>query len=400
MNAATSDHRAVVHRSGRRAARRALSPPERARRRLLRQQLHLQRHPDQRHRPVRRARRPPLRRRPRQVFVATASSRPIGVEPPLLEDPVASGDFASDILIRGQNAVGGWSHIFGSALFSEFRFGYNRVRSDSVHPAFGIDANASTASSACPKDPRFYGGLPHMPIARFARIGGPFFRPQFQTSQVFQFAENLTWTKGTPHDEVRRRAAARPGALHRPAIAQRRAELPRRPLHRLRPRRLPARAVQRAAADALPRAGPLHRRLAGVRAGLVARPGQPDGELRLPLRVLHAAARSRQPADQHRSGDRRRSITAQDWQRLRAGADPAGSERLRAAGRRGLERDAASGLARRLRHLLPADRPLRLESQLGLNLPQLVDAAITANSGAERPRSPSPKASRRSTRAP
>ena len=81
-------------------------------------------------------------------------------------------------------------------MFSEFRVGYNRVRSDSVHPAFGIDANAQYGIKGVPNDPRFYGGLPHMPIARLARIGGPFFRPQFQTSQVFQFAENLTWNKG------------------------------------------------------------------------------------------------------------------------------------------------------------------------------------------------------------
>ena len=35
-----------------------------------------------------------------------------------------------------------------------------------------------------------------MPIARFARLGGPFFRPQFQWSQVYQFADNLTVDKG------------------------------------------------------------------------------------------------------------------------------------------------------------------------------------------------------------
>ncbi len=34
-------------------------------------------------------------------------------EPPLLDDPVASGDFASDILNRGQSAVAGWSRVFG-----------------------------------------------------------------------------------------------------------------------------------------------------------------------------------------------------------------------------------------------------------------------------------------------
>ena len=154
------------------------------------------------------------------------------VEPPILNDPVASGDFASNYLIRGQNLVAGWSHIFGSTLFSEFRTAYNRVRSDAVHPAFGIDANAEYGIIGVPNDPRFYGGLPHMPIARFARIGGPFFRPQFQTSEVFQFAENLTWTKGTPRDEVRGRAAARPGHLHRLALAERRAVVQRRPLHR------------------------------------------------------------------------------------------------------------------------------------------------------------------------
>lgn len=132
-----------------------------------------------------------------QVFVRYSFQNTDRIEPPLLEDPVASGDFASNILIRGQNAVGGWSHIFGSTMFNEFRFGYNRVRSDSVHPAFGIDANAEYGIIGVPNDPRFYGGLPHMPISRFARLGGPFFRPQFQTSQVFQFSDNLTWNRGS-----------------------------------------------------------------------------------------------------------------------------------------------------------------------------------------------------------
>ena len=119
------------------------------------------------------------------------------VEPPLLDDPVASGDFASDILNRGQSAVGGWSSIVGSSLFNELRVGYNKVRSDVIHPSFGIDANAQYGIRGVPKDPRFYGGLPHMPISRFARLGGPFFRPQFQDSQVLQVANNLTWQKGS-----------------------------------------------------------------------------------------------------------------------------------------------------------------------------------------------------------
>jgi hypothetical protein len=123
-------------------------------------------------------------------------------EPPALEDPVASGDFASNIFIRGQNLVTGYSRVFGSSLFSEFRFGYNRVRSDSVHPAFGVDANSEYGIIGVPNDPRFYGGLPHTSISRLTRIGGPFFRPQFQTSEVFQFAGHVTWTKGNHNVKV------------------------------------------------------------------------------------------------------------------------------------------------------------------------------------------------------
>jgi hypothetical protein len=119
------------------------------------------------------------------------------LEPPVLEDPVASGDFSSDILNRGQSAVAGWSRVFGGTMFNELRGAFNTVRSDVIHPAFGIDVNEQYGIRGVPKDPRFYGGLPHIAIARVQRIGGPFFRPQFQDSAVFQLANNLTWQKGS-----------------------------------------------------------------------------------------------------------------------------------------------------------------------------------------------------------
>jgi carboxypeptidase family protein len=133
-----------------------------------------------------------------QIFSRYSFQNTTRHEPPILDDPVASGDFASDILNRGQNLVAGWSRVFGASVFNEFRFGWNKVRSDSVHPAFGVDSDTEYGIKGVPKDPRFYGGLPHMPIARFARLGGPFFRPQFQWSEVYQFADNLAVNKG-PH---------------------------------------------------------------------------------------------------------------------------------------------------------------------------------------------------------
>ncbi len=119
------------------------------------------------------------------------------LEPPVLEDAVASGDFSSDILNRGQSGVAGWSRIFGANVYNELRGSFNKVRSDVIHPAFGIDANPQYGIKGVPTDPRFYGGLPHIAVARVQRIGGPFFRPQFQDSQVFQLANNLTWQKGS-----------------------------------------------------------------------------------------------------------------------------------------------------------------------------------------------------------
>jgi hypothetical protein len=131
------------------------------------------------------------------VFARYSFQNTKRIEPPVLEDPVASGDFSSDILNRGQSAVAGWSRVFGSTVFNELRGSFNKVRSDVLHLAFGQDVNAQYGIRGVPQDSRFYGGLPHIAIARVARIGGPFFRPQFQNSNVFQLSDNLTWQKGS-----------------------------------------------------------------------------------------------------------------------------------------------------------------------------------------------------------
>ncbi len=117
-------------------------------------------------------------------------------EPPVLDDPVASGDFSSNTLNRGQSAVGGWSRTFGGSIFNEFRGAWNRMSSSSLQPSFGMASNSQFGIKGVPDDPRYSGGIPHMNISRMTRLGGPFFRPQFQTSQVFQFSDNITWSRG------------------------------------------------------------------------------------------------------------------------------------------------------------------------------------------------------------
>jgi hypothetical protein len=130
-----------------------------------------------------------------QLFARYSYMNTDRLEPTALDDPIASGNFGSDILNIGQNGVVGWSRVFGQSVVSDFRAAWNRIASDVVHPAFGTDVNSTIGLRGLTSDARYSGGLPHTNIGSVTRIGGPFFRPQWQTSQVFQFAENLTWTK-------------------------------------------------------------------------------------------------------------------------------------------------------------------------------------------------------------
>lgn len=133
-----------------------------------------------------------------QVFGRFSYMNTHRLEPPALDNPVANGNFASDTTNIGKNGVFGWSRVFGQSLVSDFRGAWNQISSDSLHRALGIDVNSKIGLTGIPTDPRYSGGIPFVTIGGgFTRIGGPFFRPQFQTSQVYQFAENLTWTKAT-----------------------------------------------------------------------------------------------------------------------------------------------------------------------------------------------------------
>jgi hypothetical protein len=129
------------------------------------------------------------------------------IEEPLLGDPVASGDFNSDNFITGQSAVLGWTRVLGSSMVNELRVSWNTslrraapgLRHRLERHLYGI--------TGLPTDPRYSGGLPHLNIGGLSRIGGPFFRPQFQTSQVWQFS-TTSRGQGQPRPQVRRRAPA------------------------------------------------------------------------------------------------------------------------------------------------------------------------------------------------
>jgi hypothetical protein len=128
-------------------------------------------------------------------FARFSQSKTHRNEPPLL-GPVASGDFNSLIDIKGQSAVAGWTRILSPVLVAEVRGAWNKIDGDTFHHAFGVNSNAEYGISGVPQDSRYSGGLPALNIAGLSRLGGPSFRPQFQTSQVYQALAMLTWNRG------------------------------------------------------------------------------------------------------------------------------------------------------------------------------------------------------------
>ncbi len=93
--------------------------------------------------------------------------------------------------------------------------------------------------------------------------------------------------------------------------------------------------------------------------------------------------RSRQPADQHRSGDRRRSFTARDGSVFDRTLIASRSERLRAARRRAWSVTPRMVVRGGYGVFYQQTDRYGSESQLGLNLPQLVDASITSNTATD-----------------
>ena len=129
------------------------------------------------------------------LFTRYSYSKTERREPPVL-GPVASGDFASNIDITGQSAVIGLTRNLSSTMVLDVRGAWNKIQGDTFHPAFGEDTNAQVGLKGIPTDPRYSGGIPNTSIGGLTRLGGPFFRPQFQTSSIKQFSASLAWNRG------------------------------------------------------------------------------------------------------------------------------------------------------------------------------------------------------------
>jgi len=130
------------------------------------------------------------------LFVRYSWSDTVRDEPPALANDIASGDFNSNIKVRAQSGVLGWSAVWGSSVFTEVRASWNNIDGDTFHRAFGTPPASSYGIQGIPEDPRYSGGIPETRVDSFTKFGGPFFRPQFQESSVYQLSANATWNTG------------------------------------------------------------------------------------------------------------------------------------------------------------------------------------------------------------
>ena len=159
------DHQRDLHRSGRAAADRTTTPCRTSRpssrrpaSRVVRQrELHLERHAQQRtstsstSASITRSAADTI-----SCSAATAYMNTHREEPPALDDPIASGDFASDI--AQPRARASWSagrSVFGNVAVQRVPRLVEQGRLRCRAPAFGIDVNARYGITGVPNDPRF-----------------------------------------------------------------------------------------------------------------------------------------------------------------------------------------------------------------------------------------------------
>jgi hypothetical protein len=104
--------------------------------------------------------------------------------------------------IKTNAFVGGWTHILSSAMVNEFRLSWSRADSDAVHQAFGLAPPPEATIPGSITNPEVAGGLPGITIDGYfggsglGRIGSPDFLPKFQHTNQLEFLNTLSWLRG------------------------------------------------------------------------------------------------------------------------------------------------------------------------------------------------------------
>ncbi len=109
-------------------------------------------------------------------------------------NPLATGGFSANFFARGQLASATYIHTFNQNLLNDFRAGFNRVFANSQPLAPAGDAGPQFGLKNLPGNFAF--GLPPINVSGYSKLGTSEWRPQYQTSQVYQFLDSLSYLRG------------------------------------------------------------------------------------------------------------------------------------------------------------------------------------------------------------
>src|SRR5262249_23663648 len=100
--------------------------------------------------------------------------------------------FGTNVPRRGQNLGISFVHPFGSNLFSETRFGYNRVAIGVFQENQGRSINKEVGLPELSSKPRDF-GLSYITITGFSPLGDEYTTPQESAADMYHFLDTVTW---------------------------------------------------------------------------------------------------------------------------------------------------------------------------------------------------------------
>ncbi|MET0621551.1 MAG: TonB-dependent receptor [Pyrinomonadaceae bacterium] len=103
--------------------------------------------------------------------------------------------YGNDVNRRAQNAMAGWTKVFGPAFVNDARVAFNRVASAVLQENRAASVNRQVGLPDLSPDPRD-AGLSFITVTGFSPLGEEFNNPQNSVTNTYQFLDTATYTRG------------------------------------------------------------------------------------------------------------------------------------------------------------------------------------------------------------
>ena len=103
--------------------------------------------------------------------------------------------FGTSVPRRAQNLMLSETHVFSPNVINEFRTAYNRVSAGSLQQNARNNINGAVGLPELSSNPRD-AGLSFITVTGFSPLGDEFNNPQYSASNVLQFVDQVTYTRG------------------------------------------------------------------------------------------------------------------------------------------------------------------------------------------------------------